>query len=415
MARPSSERPHDVRRLPEASVPRSNTSAPSGAAPAAAGERYGDIAVGFHWLIALLIVGLLAIGKYMSGLAPDDPMRFALTQWHKSFGIAVLILSVLRLAWRFTHRPPPEPASVPPWQKKAAHLAHVGLYALLFAVPITGWIMVSASPLDVDTLLFDVIPWPHLPPFPELANREAIAESFEGYHELAGNLMILLLLAHVGAALKHHFVDKDTVLVRMLPDWSRSWNAKLAAFGVAVAAAGTGLYLYADAGGRAALLAAGESEVSFVAGITGDETPGFFPVSEVDATLDEGNPEASRIEARVETGGVTSDNSQMAASLPNGDWFDSENHPEATFASSAIRRVDETTLEVDGTLTIKGNALDVTFPMTLADEEGKRVARGEFTVDRREFELGLDSQATDDYVDYPVLIRFRFDIAAPTG
>lgn len=378
-----------------------------------AATRYDDIAVGFHWLIAILIIGLLAIGKYMTDLAPDDPMRFALTQWHKTFGITVLLLSVGRLLWRFTHRPPPEPETIPAWQRKAASVAHVALYVLLFALPITGWIMVSASPLNVETLLFDVIPWPHLPPFAELPGREAIAEDFNAYHEIAGNILILILLAHVGAALKHHFVDRDTVLVRMLPDWSRSWNAKLAAFGVAIAAGGTGLYLYADAGDRASVLAAGESEVSFVAGVTGDPTAGVFPVSEVTATLDETNPADSSIEARVETGGVTSDNAQMASSLPGSDWFDSEAYPEATFVSNAVRAAGEGTLEVDGILTIKGIALEVTFPMTLADEEGQRVARGEFTVDRREFELGLESQATEQYVEYPVDIRFRFDIAAP--
>ena len=375
--------------------------------------RYDDIAVGFHWLIAILIIGLLAIGKYMTGLATDDPMRFALTQWHKTFGIMVLLLSVGRLLWRFTHRPPPEPETIPDWQKKAASGAHVALYVLIFALPITGWVMASASPLNVETLLFNVIPWPHLPPFTELPNREAIAEDFHAYHEIAGNILILILLAHIGAALKHHFVDKDAVLVRMLPDWSRSWNAKLAAFGVAIAAGGTGLYLYADAGNQASVLAAGESEVSFVAGVTGDPTAGFFPLSEVTATLDETNPAASRIEARVETGGVTSDNAQMASSLPGSDWFDSDAHPEATFVSSAVRAAGEGALEVDGTLTIKGIPLEVSFPMTLADEEGERVARGEFTVDRREFELGLESQATDQYVEYPVDIRFRFDVAAP--
>jgi len=377
--------------------------------------RYGHVAVGFHWLIALLIFGLLAIGKYMTGLEPDNPMRFALTQWHKTFGITVLILSVLRLLWRFGHRPPPDPPTLPVWQKRAAHAAHLALYALMFAVPITGWIMVSASPLDVRTLLFDVIPWPHLPPFPDLDNRAELAETFAELHEIAGNLMLLILIAHVGAALKHHLIDKDTVLVRMLPDGSRGWYAKLAAFGVAVAALGTGLYLYADAGSEAALLAAGESEVSFVADVTGDATPGTFATSVVEAALDENEPASSRIEARVETAGVTSDNAQMASSLPDADWFDSSAHPEATFVSTAVRAADPGTLEVDGTLTIKGLPLDVTFPMTLADEDGRRVARGEFTVDRRAFELGLDSQATDEYVGWDVIIRFRFDIAPADG
>lgn len=377
--------------------------------------RYDDIAIGFHWLIALLILGLLGVGKFMTGLEPDDPLRFALTQWHKTFGITVLLLSVLRVLWRLSHRPPPDPASLPRWQKFAAHGTHLLLYGLMLVIPITGWILVSVSPLDVDTLLFDVIPWPHLPPFPDLPNREALEHDFAEYHELAGNLLILLLLAHAGAALKHHFIDKDTILVRMLPDGSRRWYTRLAVFVVLAGVAGGGLAWMAKTGNQAAILAAGASEVSFLADITGADTPGIFPVSEVVASLNEEDPSASMIEARVETGGVTSENSQMASSLPNADWFDSATHPEASFVSTSIERRDETTLDVQGTLTIKGQAVDVSFPMSLATEEDKQVARGEFVVDRRDFNLGLESQETDEYVGFPVVIRFRFDIAAADG
>ncbi len=375
-----------------------------------ASARYDDIAVGFHWLIALLIFGQLAVGKYMTSLPEADALRFGLTQWHKTFGILVLLLATLRLVWRFTHAPPPEPDSVPAWQRRAAHVAHLGLYALLFAVPLTGWILVSWSSFNVDTYLFDVIPWPHLPTPAFVVDGQVSEHALHEWHEIAGNILILILLAHVGAALKHHFIDKDTVLRRMLPTWSRSWNAKLATFGVAVAAAGTGLFLYAAQSDRAALVAAGMSEVGFVALVTGDETPGTFPGSEVEATLDEATPANSSIVARVQTAGVTSANVQMASSLPDAEWFDSEGHPEASFASTAVARTDESTLSVDGTLTIKGNPVDVSFPMVLADEEGKRVARGEFTVDRRDFELGMQSQQSDQYVGYPVVIRFRFDI-----
>ena len=372
--------------------------------------RYDDVAVGFHWLIAILIVGQLAVGKYMTGLPEADAARFVLTQWHKTFGILVLAFATLRLLWRFGHRPPPEPDTVPAWQRRTASLVHVALYALMLALPLTGWLLVSWSSFDVDTYLFDVIPWPHLPNPGLMPEGPATEDALHAWHAIAGNVLIVLLLAHAGAALKHHFVDRDAVLVRMLPDWSRSWNAKLAAFGVAVAASGTALYLYADQADEAALLAAGASEVGFVALVTGDETPGTFPVSEVTATLDETTPANSSITARVETAGVTSQNAQMAGSLPDVEWFDSETHPEATFVSSAVRRADDTTLEVDGTLTIKGIAVDVSFPMALADEDGVRVARGEFTVDRQDFDLGLKSQKTDQYVGYSVVIRFRFDI-----
>lgn len=380
-------------------------------------KRYGDVAVIFHWLIALLIIGLLIVGKYMGSLDENDPVRYALTQWHKSFGIMVLLLSVLRLLWRITHKPPPEPDSIPGWQQRAASLAHGMLYVLMLAIPLTGWIMVSASPLNLDTVLFNVIEWPHLPPFASLDNKAQIASAFHEYHEIAGNLLILILLAHVGAALKHHFIDKDITLLRMLPEkGSASFKRKTLALGLVFVAGAGALYLSANAGNQAALLAAGDSEVSFIADVTGEQTPGIFAESTVEALIDAANPSASTIVARVQTASVSSDNLQVAGSLPEAEWFNVEAYPEALFESTGITdSSDGTTLQVTGTLTIKETTQEVSFPMTLSTEDAKQVARGEFTIDRREFDIGLDSQAGDDYVGYPVVIKFRFDIAAPAG
>ncbi|ASJ72723.1 cytochrome b/b6 domain-containing protein [Granulosicoccus antarcticus] len=379
-------------------------------------QRYGDIAVIFHWAIALLIIGLLIIGKYMTSLEENDPVRFVLTQWHKSFGITVLILSVLRLLWRFTHKPPTELPSIPTWQSRVASLVHGLLYVLMFALPITGWIMVSASPLNLDTVLFNVIPWPHLPPFATLENRADIAHSFHDYHEIAGTVLIVILLAHIGAALKHHFVDKDVTLTRMLPaSGSRSFKRKLGALLFFVAAGTAGLSFYANSGNQAALLAAGDSEVSFIANVTGEPTPGIFSDTAVEALIDEANPSASTLVARVQTASLSSDNMQVAGSLPNTEWFDVQNYPEALFESSSVALSDDGSLQVTGNLTIKETTIEVSFPMTLSDEDGTRVARGEFSIDRREFSIGLDSQQSDDFVGYPVVVKFRFDIAAQSS
>jgi len=92
------------------------------------GLRYGDTAVIFHWLIAVFIIGLLVVGKYMTGLAENDPIRFELTQWHKSFGIVVLLLSVLRIVWRLSHKPPPEPESIALWQQRAALASSISFF-----------------------------------------------------------------------------------------------------------------------------------------------------------------------------------------------------------------------------------------------------------------------------------------------
>ncbi|MFM9863743.1 MAG: cytochrome b [Micropepsaceae bacterium] len=175
--------------------------------------RYGTVAMTLHWLIAFAIMMLLAVGKVMHELPDNDPNKFFIYQMHKSFGITVLVLTVVRIVWRLTHAVPGLPAGMPAWQRWGAHLSHFGLYALMLAIPLSGWAMASSSPYGIPTLLFGVVELPHLP----VGNAEETNEFFKEAHELLGNLMILLLILHVVAALKHHFVDRDTVFRRMLP------------------------------------------------------------------------------------------------------------------------------------------------------------------------------------------------------
>jgi cytochrome b561 len=179
----------------------------------AAPTRYSAVAKTLHWLIALSIISLLIVGKYMHGLPNDDPNKFALYQMHKSFGISVLVLTVVRIFWRLTHAVPALPAAMPAWQQWAAHGLHFGLYVLMLAIPLSGWAVASSSSSGIPTMLFGLVELPHLP----VGNDHDTHEFYEEAHELLGNLMILLLIGHVAAALKHHFVDKDNVLTRMLP------------------------------------------------------------------------------------------------------------------------------------------------------------------------------------------------------
>lgn len=174
--------------------------------------RYSAVAIALHWLIALAIVGLVVIGIVMTGL-PDTELarKFALYQLHKSLGITVLALSLLRLAWRLTHRPPPLPDTLKPWERRAARATHIGFYGLIIVIPLLGWAMVSASPYNIPTVLWGVIPWPHLPvPKPAF-------EAFRAGHVLLAFGAVALLVLHVAAALKHHYILRDDVLARMLP------------------------------------------------------------------------------------------------------------------------------------------------------------------------------------------------------
>lgn len=177
---------------------------------------YGLVAILFHWTMALLIIGLFLFGKYMTGLDPMAPDTFTLYQLHKSLGFLVLTLVLARLAWRFANPSPPLPKTMPRIERLAAHLGHAGLYALMLAIPLSGWLMVSASPWGIPTVVFDTLPVPHLP-VPSTLGTKAEAEStLKEVHELLANGLLLLVLLHAAAALKHHFLNRDDVLRRMV-------------------------------------------------------------------------------------------------------------------------------------------------------------------------------------------------------
>lgn len=183
-------------------------------------DSYTTVAIGLHWLIAALAIGQIAGGLYLEGLPESaDAERFQLIQLHKSFGITILLLTLARLGWRLTHKPPALPAAMPGWQRTMARGVHVLFYALLLGVPLGGWAMVSASPLaeNVHTYLFGVVPWPHLPFFDGVEDRRGLTHDIKELHELGAKIMLALVILHVGAALKHWLKDRDGVLESMLP------------------------------------------------------------------------------------------------------------------------------------------------------------------------------------------------------
>jgi cytochrome b561 len=182
--------------------------------------RYSGVAITLHWLIALLLIGQLAGGFYMHGLPREQAeLKFELYQLHKSFGITILLLTLLRILWRLTHTPPPLPDRMPEWEKFLARAAHFGFYALLIALPLVGWAVVSSSPFaeSVQTYLFGVIHWPHLPFFQDVADRRALSDEIAEIHEYLAFAMIGLIGLHLAAVVKHAFLDRDSVLSHMVP------------------------------------------------------------------------------------------------------------------------------------------------------------------------------------------------------
>ena len=377
-------------------------------------ERYTTVAIGLHWLMAFLILCMLAVGKYMVSLDETSHLRFTLTQWHKTIGVLLLLLAVARLLWRLTHRAPAHPQTAPLWEKFAAHGSHIILYALLFIAPITGWMLVSVSPLNIDTLLFNAIPWPHLPWLHNVADKESVVGQYHDYHTWATGVLILLLFVHIAAGLKHHFVNKDAVLTRISPvRGSGSTSGILASIIIGCALIAGAVFTYNKLNGVSVPMSAGSSsEVSLVATIMGEATPISFTETKVTSSLIETDPSSSTLQASVTTASVVSDNIQVFSSLPMPEWFNSEQYPTATFEATRIELLSPGVFDVSGELTIKDTTLVQNFTMQITESEGVTSASGEFTVNRFEYNLGVESQPGTISVAAEVLVRFKFDLSA---
>ena len=195
------------------------TAAASSFSPApSARSTYSSVAITLHWLIALAMLTNIGLAWYFGTL--KGPEAVAPVQLHKSIGITVLLLTLIRIGWRLVNTPPPLPETMRPWEKMAARANHAVFYLLMLAMPLSGWAMVSASPLIKvhPTVLYGTISWPRYPFLPTDPDQlHAARKLFSKTHELLAWLAYATIVLHVGAALKHQFLDRDDVLARMIP------------------------------------------------------------------------------------------------------------------------------------------------------------------------------------------------------
>ncbi len=170
---------------------------------------YTRTAIVLHWTIATLILLNIAGGFLMASYPKEDPEHNAILFWHASLGSLIFLLAVMRLGWRLTHQPPPLPGSIPVWQRGAAHALHWLLYILMLVLPFSGYLHRLAGGHDVS--FFGLFNWPDI-----IARDEPFRVFTHNLHEALAWTLCILLVGHIGAALKHAFIDRDGVLRRIL-------------------------------------------------------------------------------------------------------------------------------------------------------------------------------------------------------
>jgi len=179
-------------------------------------DAYSGVMKTIHWTTAAVIIALLLIGWTMTGVeALPGPTRGALYGLHKSLGVLVLLLTLFRLPWRLAHRTPELPPTLRPWEIRLVGLVHRLFYVLLMAQPVVGWMLYSIS--THKSLFFGLFRIPDLPFLARFAGNAAVVDALEGLHGTLAALLAVLIGLHVAAAVKHHFLARDDVLLHMTP------------------------------------------------------------------------------------------------------------------------------------------------------------------------------------------------------
>ncbi len=422
---------------------------------------YGGVARFFHWSIAGLIVLQYVLAK-LGEVAGDDGERLralALLANHKSIGMTVLALAVLRVSWRFIKTPPRLPVGMPNWQQTASHVSHWSLYALIFAMPISGWLLSSAAAYSVSW--FGVFTWPDL-----IEPSKAWRSAMHSTHDILGKLLFAVALLHIVAAFKHHFLDRDDVLRRM------SSAVSYGLFAVVIVA---GVVTLARVGGSKPAVAADSAPPAVAESVARDpvvEEPAVAdgdpvvslpeptsepevitetlelttaapePVADAPEAVVEPEPappapewdidlsassiaftaeqagapftgrwtewsadmrfaadalETSGFDVAIRVAGVDTRDGDRDSTLQDAEFFDADSFPEVRFLTGTIR-ADGDGFVADSVLVVKGVEHPVTFTFNVAADGADRTLTGTSQLDRLALGVGTGEWADTEWV-----------------
>ena len=390
--------------------------------------RYHFFSQILHWTVAGLIVLQFILANLAEGASESGSAirELALLANHKSVGITVLGLAIVRLLWRSKTPPPKLPATMDQWQILASHISHWMLYGLIILLPISGWLMSSASAYSVSW--FNLI---QLPDF--VAPDPDLKVTFQTIHKLLGKALFIVAVVHILAAVKHQFIDKDGVLARMSSTMSTGLFAVIVVLGAwslgsagqnsdtaetpmvgspttanPVASSDTG----SVAGDSELPLWQVDYENSFIH-FTGDQAgAGFDGVWEswtADLHFDGGALDESSFDVTVFTAEVESQDVDRDVTLADPEWFDVRNFPEAYYRATSFSRLDDGSFRANGQLIIKDFAAPVVLNFTVEKNGSQRLLVGSAEMLRNELRVGTDEWEGTDWVSNEVTVNVRVE------
>jgi cytochrome b561/polyisoprenoid-binding protein YceI len=404
-------------------------------------QRYSRIAIFLHWAIAALLAFQISVGWALEDLGARG---FSLYQLHKSIGISVLVLTLARVAVRYW-KPHPAPTEGG-WQGGLAKAVHGGLYIFMLGAPLTGWALVSTAKVKVPTLIFGLIPLPHLP-LPISAHGLA-----ESGHGLLAWIGIALLLLHVAGALRHHFLIGDGLLWRMMP--VRSPLLLVLLPGLIVAGFVLGQIILptpaakpiavpvveqaeeeapanrVEASVNAAIPVAAENAVAteepvgpppswavqpggridFSVGNSGETISGSFAKWTAKIVMDPDHPESADLRVEIDLVSASVGDAYKDGMLSGDEFFGVAAHPKAVFSAKGAQKTGANSYRATGTLSLKGVSKPQSIRFTLAGTGKTRKVSGSASIARGAFGVGNGESSTG--LEPKVAVSFGFSATA---
>lgn len=378
-------------------------------------QAYSVVARSLHWLMAILIFWAIVIGKVAAGL-PSSPEKIQLFVMHKSAGITVLMLAVGRLLWRFFNKPPALGLGVR--DEKLAHLGHLGLYALMLLVPLSGWLLNSAAGYPFGW--FNLISVPHVPGIDEGA-KDVLAS----IHEVLFYVIAVMVIGHVLMLFHHRYAHKLNLLPRMLPNKASNWSMAMVA--VLAVLIGYTVHIANTAKTNEAIAAASTSNEQLSSGMTteskspqwqlvpsedqfvfsnsysGEAFTGAIQRFEPAIYFNPDHPAGGILDVSIDTASITTFNGEWDDALKGSQWFATKKHPKARYFSDRIQVAGDGYI-AEGQLMLKGITKPIVVNFTWRTDGEGAWFEGDATIDRREFNIGSGSWADDDSIAFDVVL-----------